>query len=556
MGVKVGQYFIEKKLITEKDLREALAYQKNHPGYLGEILLKLEMIEESALLHYLSKRFNVQYISSEKLEKMPVKKPTDVIPEKLAMEKNIFPLKYSFDSFMLTILTYEPQNIALFDELKVLLTGVHSVVPVVTHYRALKALVFKQYKGDLQAFDRLVKKGVDMNLMMPGHESVLGMDENQTLGSTIEDIANDSNEKAAQDKRESFSMIVNQGEILNGRDTTSVTASMISLMPTWAKEQKGQTVELLRIFANLLDSARDPVFFGHTQRVAAMTQEIGHEMSLSEVELHDLLVAAYIHDAGKKQHVTAMDIKQRLNPDRLVRYSKIATKLFSTVELSRLTFSYLSNMYETYNGVGFPHGLRLNEIPMGALILLMTDTFDYMTRISNIPAPTVFKQIQELRFFPEQLTEALKKTQQIDSLPQYSSLPHMEAVIISRRRFDVDDIAEKLNRLNVKTHKAEKIEKAAQIIKEKKDTVNFILCDVDMPESKITPLKFLSAIKHKKVLSDIPFYFFSQFSVEKNILTTARALKANGVFANYHPVEMTRKIVQEVQKLKKDGRTA
>lgn len=555
MGVKVGQYFIEKELITDKDLREALAYQKNHPGYLGEIMLQLEMIQEGDLLHYLSKRFNVQYISSEKLEKMPVKKPTDVIPEKLAVEKNIYPLKYSFNSFRLTVLTYEPQNIALLDELKVLLTGVHTVVPVVTHYRALKALVYKQYKGDLQAFDRLVKKGVDMNLMMPGHESVLGMD-GAKMGSTIDDIASESKEKSSQDQRESFSMIVNQGEILNGNDTTSVTASMISLMPAWAKEQKGQMVELLRIFANLLDSSRDPVFFGHTQRVAAMSQELGQEMNLSDVELHDLLIASYIHDAGKKQHVTAMDIKQRLNPERMVRYSKIATKLFSTVEFSRLTFSYLSNMYETYNGVGFPHGLRLNEVPMGSLILLLVDTFDYMTRISNIPAPTVFKQISELKFFPEQLTEALKKTQQIDAMPQYSNMPQLEAVIISRRRFDIDDIAEKLNRLNVKTYKAEKIEKAAQIIKEKKDTLNFILCDVDMPESKITPLKFLSAIKHKKTLAAIPFYFFSQFSIEKNTLTTARALKATGVFPNYHPVEMTRKIVHEVQKLKKHGGTA
>lgn len=556
MGVKVGQYFVEKKLITDNDLREALAYQKNHPSYLGEILLQMEKISESDLLHYLSKRFNVQYISSEKLEKMPVKKPTDVIPEKLAIEKNIYPLKYSFNSFRLTVLTHEPQNLTMLDELKVLLTGVHTVVPVVTHYRALKALVFKHYKGDLQAFERLVKKGVDMNLMIPGNESVLGMNSNQNLGSTIEDIANESKEKELQDKKDSFSMIVNQGEILNGHDTTSVTASMISLMPAWAEEQKGQMVELLRIFANLLDSARDPVFFGHTQRVAAMTQEIGKEMNLSEVELHDLLIASYIHDAGKKQHVTAMDIKQRLNPERLVRYSKIATKLFSTVELSRLTFSYLSNMYETYNGVGFPHGLRLNEVPMGSMILLITDTFDYMTRISNIPAPTVFKQILELKFFPETLTEALKKTQQIDSMPQYSSMPHLEAVIISRRRFDVDDIAEKLNRLNVKTYKAEKIEKAAQIIKEKKDSLNFILCDVDMPESSVTPLKFLSAIKHKKILSGIPFYFFSQFSIEKNTITTAKALKASGIFPNYHPVEMTRKIVQDVQKLQKSNGTA
>jgi len=552
MGVKVGRYFIDKKLITDKDLREALAYQKNHPGYLGEILLQMEVISESDLLHYLSKRFNVQYISSEKLEKMPVKTPTDVIPEKLAIEKNIFPLKYSFNSFRLTILTHEPQNIALLDELKVLLTGVHTVVTVVTHARALKALVYKQYKGDLQAFERLVKKGVDMNLMMPGNEAVLGMD-GKNMGSTIEDIAKDSLEKRAQDKKESFSMIVNQGELLNGRDTTSVTASMISLMPGWAAEQKGQIVELLRIFANLLDSSRDPLFFGHTQRVAAMSQEIGQQMNLSEVELHDLLIASYLHDVGKKSHVTAMDVKNRIDPEKIVKYSKVATKLFSTVELSRLTFSYLSNMYETYNGVGLPHGLRLTEVPTGSLILLIADTFDYMTRISNIPAPTVFNQICDLNFFPDKLVDALQKTQQIDSMPAYSNMPHLEAVIISRKRFDVDDIAEKLNRLNVKTYKAEKIEKAAQIIKAKKDTLNFILCDVDIPQSKITPLKFLSAIKHKPALAGIPFYFFSQFSIEKNTMTTAKALKASGIFSDYHPVEMTRKIVKEVQKLKKSG---
>jgi response regulator RpfG family c-di-GMP phosphodiesterase len=207
-------------------------------------------------------------------------------------------------------------------------------------------------------------------------------------------------------------------------------------------------------------------------------------------------------------------------------------------------------MYETYNGAGLPHGLRLNEVPTGSLILLISDTFDYMTRISNIPAPTVYNQISDLRFFPDKLIEALQKTQQIDSMPTYSNMPHMEAIIISRRRFDVDDIAEKLNRLNVKTYKAEKIEKAAQIIKERKDTLNFILCDVDIPDSNITPLKLLSAIKHKKALDKIPFYFFSQFSIEKNTLTTARALKATGVFPNYHPVEMTRKIVKEVQQLK------
>lgn len=550
MGIKVGQYFVELGIITENNVSEALEYQKKRPGYLGEILLQLEMIKEDDLLHYLSKRFNIQYVSSEKIERMPIQRPADVIPEKMAIEKNIFPLKYSFNNLRLTVLTSEPQNTALFDGLKVLLTGVHTVVPVVATANALRALIFKQYRGDMSAFDRLVRRGVDQNLLVPGNESVIGFDSPKkiSLSLSVNDMLSDSKEKEEQDKKESFSMIIKQGDIVESNESSSVTASTV--LPSWAKEQHGQMVELLRIFSSLLDSVRDDAFFGHTQRVASLSQELGHEMNLSEVELHDLLIAAYLHDIGKKHHITAMDIKHNTNPARLVKYSQLGSKLFGSVELSKLTLDYLSNIYETYNGAGLPNGLQLNEVPMGSLILLISDTFDAMTRVSNIPAPVVFKQIKELMFFPEKLLSALKKVQQLDSMPASSSSPQLEALIISKKRFDIDDIAEKLNRLNVKTYKAEKVEKAAQIIKEKKNTLNFILCDIDIPDSSITPLNLLAAIKHKQGLSEIPFFFFSTFSIEKNVLTTARALKVSGIFSNYHPVEMTRKIIEEIKKLK------
>jgi response regulator RpfG family c-di-GMP phosphodiesterase len=546
MAVKAGEYFLERGLITDKNLKEALEFQTNKKTFLGETLLHLGFITESDLLQYLSKRFNVQFISTDKMEKMSVQKPSDIIPEKLALEKNIFPLKYSFNSFRLTLITHEPQNIALFDELKILLSGVQTVVPVVAISNAVKALIFKQYHGDLQSFERLVKKGVDLNLMIPGNENVIGGNIDNTIGNVINDIRTESKEKAENEFRDTFSMIVNQGEILNMNDSSSVTASMISHMPSWAKEQKGQMIELLRIFSNLLDSQRERSFFGHTQRVAALSQELGENLNLSEVELHDLLLASYLHDVGKKHHVIAIDIADKVNPERFVRYSGLASKLFNTVDLSRLTLSYLENMYETYNGRGFPHGLRLDEIPTGSQILLLADSFDYITRVSKIPAPAAFKQLAETRFFSEKLLEALRKIQQIDSMPSTMKSPPLEAILISRKRFDLDDIAEKLNRLNVKTFKAEKIERAAQIIKEKKNAVNFVLCDMDMPESTISPLKLLSAMRRKKDLAEIPFYFFSQYSIEKNIVSTCRALKASGVFPNYHPIEMTRKIVEEV----------
>jgi len=549
MAMKVGEYFLNKGLILESDLSEALNFQKNHPTYLGEILLKLGKISELDLLQYLSQQFNVQYITSEKLEKMAVTNPSDLIPLKMALDKTIFPLKYSINNYRLTILTYEPQNLVLFDELKILLNGVQSVVPVVSASNAIKALILKQYNNDTMAFDRLVRNAVSINSMFLSNDRIINLDNPNDIemANRIQDIATMDEDKLKQENRETFSMIVNQAELSDKKlDVTSVTTSMISSMPSWVREQGNQLIELLRIFSNLLDSARGPAYFAHSQRVAILCKEIGEAIHLSEVEIYDLTIAAYLHDVGKKLHLTAIDIKNKTNTDKMKTYSQIATKLFADVQLSKLSLNCLENMYETYNGQGFPRGLKLNEIPVGSLTLLLADTYDVMTRISNIPPKDALKQLKETMFFSERLINALEQTQQISESSDNSK--RLSAVVISQKRFDLDDIADKFSRVNIDAVKAKTIEKAAQIIKEQKDTLAFILCDIDMPDSAITPIRLLAAIKHKKEISEIPFYFFSQYSIDKNTTIAANALKVSGIFANYHPVEMTRKIADEIRK--------
>lgn len=550
MTVKVGEYFLDKGLISKDDLAQALAFQKTHPTYLGEILFKSCKIPESELLQYLSKQFNVQYISSEKLEKMAVMNPSDIIPLKLAMDRTIFPLKYSVNNYRLTILTYEPQNIVLFDELKILLNGVQSVVPVVAPSNVIKALIMKQYKNDLTAFDRLVRNTVSVNSNLLSNETIISFDNpnDVELASRIQDIANMDEDKLNQEKRETFSMIVNKAELAGQQkvDVTSVTTSMISSMPSWVREQGNQLIELLRIFSNLLDTARGDAYFAHSQRVAIICKEIGEAIHLSEVEIYDLTIAAYLHDVGKKIHLTALDIKNRTNIEKFKSYCQIATKLFSDVQLSKLSLNCLENMYETYNGQGFPKGLKLNEIPIGSLILLLADTYDIMTRISNISPKDALKQLKETMFFSDRIISALETTQQISEAN--ASGKRVSAVVICQKRFDLDDIADKFSRVNIDVEKAKSIEKAAQIIKERKDSIAFILCDIDMPDSAITPLRLLAAIKHKKEISEIPFYFFSQYSVDKSTTIAANALKVSGIFANYHPVEMTRKIADEIKR--------
>ena len=547
--LRVGEYFLEKGLISESDLSLALSFQKTHPTYLGEILLKLNKIPEIELLQYLSKQFNVQYITSEKLEKMAVMNPSDVLPLKMAMDKTIFPLKYSVNNYRLTLLTYEPQNIVLFDELKILLNGVQTVVPVVAPSNTVKALILKQYNNDITAFDRLVRNSVSVNQNMFGNETIINLDNPNDIeiANRIQDIATMDEDKLRQEGRETFSMIVNQADISGKKvDVTAVTTSMMSDMPSWVREQGNQLIELLRVFSNLLDVARGDEYFAHSQRVAILCKEIGEAINLSEVELYDLTIAAYLHDVGKKHHFTAIDIKNQINTEKMKTYSQVVTKLFADVQLSKLALNCLENMYETYNGQGFPRGLKLNEIPVGSLILLLANTYDFMTRISNIPPKEALKQLKETMFFSDRIITALEQTQQISE--EESSLNKITAIVISQKKFDLDDIADKFGRLNIDVIKAKTIEKAAQIIKDEKDHIGFILCDIDMTDSAITPLRLLAAIKHKKEISAIPFYFFSQYSVDKNTTIAANSLKVSGIFPNYHPVEMTRKIAEEIRK--------
>lgn len=549
--MKVGEYFLDKGLISESDISLALSFQKNHPTYLGEILFKLGKISETELLQYLSKQFNVQYITSEKLEKMAVVNPADIIPVKMAMDRTIFPLKYSINNYRLTLLTYEPQNIVLFDELKILLNGVQTVIPVVAPSNVIKALILKQYSNDVNAFDRLVRNTVQLNqnMGMFSNETIINLENPNDIemANRIQDISTMDDDKLRQENRETFSMIVNKAELSDQKlDVTAVTTSMMSNMPSWVREQGNQLIELLRVFSNLLDVARGDEYFAHSQRVAILCKEIGEAIHLSEVELYDLTIAAYLHDVGKKVHLTALDIKNQTSLEKMKNYSLVVTKLFTDVQLSKLALNCLENMYETYNGQGFPRGLKLNEIPIGSLILLLANTYDFMTRISNIPPKEALRQLKETMFFSDRIIEALEQTQQISEAN--SSLKKITAIVISQKKFDLDDIADKFGRVNVDVLKAKSIEKAAQIIKEEKNRLGFILCDIDMTDSAITPLRLLAAIKHKKEISEIPFYLFSQYSVDKNTTIAANALKVSGIFANYHPVEMTRKIADEIRK--------
>lgn len=64
----LGEILVNRKIVNADQLSQALAAQKNDPGYLGEILVKLGFADEKDILVALIVQCNLPYIAIDKYE--------------------------------------------------------------------------------------------------------------------------------------------------------------------------------------------------------------------------------------------------------------------------------------------------------------------------------------------------------------------------------------------------------------------------------------------------------------------------------------------------------
>ena len=84
----IGQYLVQKGLITEEQLQEVLAKQKEQKGRLfGDVIIDMKLVTDVQFCQVLAERLNVSYIDLDNTELMPdiVKK----IPEATARKYNV-----------------------------------------------------------------------------------------------------------------------------------------------------------------------------------------------------------------------------------------------------------------------------------------------------------------------------------------------------------------------------------------------------------------------------------------------------------------------------------
>lgn len=536
MAFKIGEYFVQLGKITTEQLGAVLEQQKTAKNrtYLGEMLVNEGLISETDLLAYLAGIFNIQYISSEKLEKMTIQPNiTQIIPEKIAESRTIFPLKYNFNEGKLTLLTYEPQNSHAFEELKIILDNIKNITPVVAYSKAIKAIIAKQYRGDLIAFDRFFPKSVDLKGFVPVGEPVLDKD------MLKQDAPRKTVTKDARGNT-SFTQIINQGEILQQAvvDETTITNRINRLQNGITISGHEEFIEAIKVFTSIIDSIREGSFKNHTQRVVSLCIKLAKAMKFNEADLNDLILAAYLHDAGKKKHLSSMDLKDKSCADTFIKYSSAGTRLFAGCNLSKQTKAFLSNMYEVVNGEGFPQGLKGTDIPVGAQILLLADTFDFMTQVSGVPAATTFARLKAAGHYLDKLLNILKEELQIKTITaSIKEQQQITGLVVSENRLLLDETAQRLGAQNVKVLTAPQIEIAALMLKKQGDIIHFVLADLDVKNSQYTPLKLIAAIRAKNIFPHIKFVLFGTGNIASQTYEEAKRLGVTAVIPQFEPAK-------------------
>jgi putative nucleotidyltransferase with HDIG domain len=128
---------------------------------------------------------------------------------------------------------------------------------------------------------------------------------------------------------------------------------------------------------------RDAETEGHSRRVTAYTVALAREMGFSDDGLRTIARGAFLHDIGKIATPDCILLKPgRLNVDEIEIMRQHCTRGYEMVRkipFLRDAAEIVHAHQESFDGSGYPRGLRGEQIPLGARIFAIADTLDAMT---------------------------------------------------------------------------------------------------------------------------------------------------------------------------------
>ncbi len=172
-NIPIGEHLIQKGLITEEQLQQVLAKQRESKERLmfGDALIQMKLVTENQFSEVLAERLNIQFIDIDKAELSP--DIVKLIPEDMARKYTA--IAVSKMGKRLTVATSEPSNFYMMEDLRAA-TGFSISVAMAT-------------KGAInRALGRLYSAGQTTTIV---EEATKEKEEQKSLDDLVTDAAND-----------------------------------------------------------------------------------------------------------------------------------------------------------------------------------------------------------------------------------------------------------------------------------------------------------------------------------------------------------------------------
>lgn len=400
--------------IAPQQCEGAKAHIRRTGERVEEVLLEMQAMTEADLLKYIAGIYKTRFVSTDKLAQADIAPATLArMPQKVAERIQVFPILFDARTQTLSVVTANLED-DVAKEVQ-MATGVRDVKVYASRPAAVRAAIRKFYTGDKHAFGSFDRKGLGQfqQLLDVYERNAVSEHALKGVGTappsasrervfSEEDFGSASSLPAAPPVpvRPSVARPAPGGTISKPASDfpaqeviTSVHEVPSAMLGNFRHTQQPtpaydvDPVALLQVLVSLLEAQRAELR-GHSSQVARLVSQLCDKMGLVDVEKRALLIAAHLHDIGKgsNYHLTALNVAEFDGHRAHAQKVYLAPlRIFDGITLPRATSEAITHLYERFDGKGFPEKQSGKEIPLGARVLAIVETYVDITANENNP---------------------------------------------------------------------------------------------------------------------------------------------------------------------------
>ena len=368
---------------------EVLMQAQRTQSTAEEAILQLGLMSEGELLKYIAGLYRTRFVGSDRLAKASVDPALlQKVPRKLAKRLTAFPILYDNRSRTLSVVAADVTDDDVRQQMQ-FATGARDVKVYVAREAAIRAAIAKHYDQDGRPFEMLLS-GASSRQVRTSRES----DPVPGWGQVFEDKDGLLIQRARAQSIEMEQPANDQLPEPESEGPPPQTQSRVTAGQTLVEQLSAPTqgddltvdpkvyLETLSVLVTLIEQLNQDRG-GHSMRVARICQQVGERIRLTKPQIQGILIAAYLHDVGvaADSHVTPFDVALDEAKREVARRVYTApTRLLESVTLPKTAVDALRHRYERFDGTGFPERLSGKNIPLGARVLAVVESYIDLTQ--------------------------------------------------------------------------------------------------------------------------------------------------------------------------------